>query len=68
MYYGTQALKDFYDARIKFKNTLSADDYKKMQDAVKNVYKVARIDGDLMEYLREEGLDIPSRDGVGGEY
>lgn len=68
MYYGKQALKSFYDARIKFKSTLDGRDYEKMQKAVRDVYKAARIDGNLMEYLREEGLDIPSRAGVGGEY
>lgn len=68
MYYGKQALKNFYDARIKFKSTLDGRDYEKMQKAVREVYKAARIDGNLLEYLREEGLDVPSRDGVGGEY
>ena len=68
MYYGKQALKNFYDARIKFKSTLDGRDYEKMQKAVRDVYKAARIDGNLMEYLRDEGLDVPSRDGVGGEY
>ena len=68
MYYGKQALKNFYDARIKFKSTMDGRDYEKMQKAVRDVYKAARIDGNLMEYLREEGLDIPSRAGVGGEY
>lgn len=68
MYYGKQALKNFYDTRIKFKSTLDGRDYEKMQKAVRDVYKAARIDGNLMEYLRDEGLDVPSRAGVGGEY
>ena len=68
MYYGKQALKNFYDARIKFKSTLDGRDYEKMQKAVQEVYKAARIDGNLLEYLRDEGLDVPSRAGVGGEY